>query len=121
MIKVLIGDVRTGRLMRLQYLGYSLLLSLLMFGFGLAIVLAIGAGGLDVAVAMGGGPFYLTCPRLIGVELTGRLQPWVSSKDIILRLLSILTTKGNVGWIVEYFGPGVASISATVSNSASGL
>ena len=72
--------------------------------------LAIGAGGLDVAVAMGGGAFYTTCPRVIGVELRGRLGPWVSAKDIILRLLSILTTRGNVGCMVEYFGDGLASL-----------
>ena len=70
-------------------------------------MLAIGAGGLDVAVAMGGGAFYLTWPKVIGVELRGRLQPWVSPKDIALRLLSILSTRGNVGCVVEYFGPGV--------------
>jgi len=74
-------------------------------------MLAIGAGGLDVAVAMGGGPFYLTCPKVIGVELTGTLNEWISSKDVILHLLSILTTKGNVGCIVEYFGEGVESLS----------
>ena len=73
-------------------------------------MLAIGAGGLDVAVAMGGGAFYLTCPRVIGVELRGKLQPWVSAKDIILRLLSVLTTRGNVGCMVEYFGEGVATL-----------
>ena len=72
--------------------------------------LAIGAGGLDVAVAMGGGAFYLTCPHVIGVELRGQLAGWVAAKDIILRLLSILTTKGNVGCVVEYFGEGVASL-----------
>ena len=73
-------------------------------------MLAIGAGGLDVAVAMGGGPFYLTSPRIIGVELRGRLPQWVTAKDIILKLLSILTTRGNVGCMVEYFGDGVASL-----------
>ncbi|HDZ22547.1 hypothetical protein LCGC14_0284420 [marine sediment metagenome] len=73
-------------------------------------MLAIGAGGLDVAVAMGGGPFYLTSPRIIGVELRGRLGQWVTAKDIILKLLSILTTRGNVGCMVEYFGDGVASL-----------
>ena len=74
-------------------------------------MIAIGAGGLDVAVAMGGGPFYTTCPRVIGVELRGKLAPWVAAKDIIIRLLSILTTRGNVGCMVEYFGPGAASLS----------
>jgi len=73
-------------------------------------MIAIGAGGLDVTVAMGGGAFYTTCPRIIGVELTGRLRAWVEPKDIILRLLSILTTKGNVGCCVEYFGEGVATL-----------
>ncbi|MBS3820547.1 MAG: aconitate hydratase [Planctomycetes bacterium] len=78
-------------------------------GGGIGMV-AIGAGGLDVAVAMGGGAFYTTYPRIIGVELRGSLQPWVAAKDIILRLLSILSTKGNVGCMVEYFGEGVASL-----------
>ena len=73
-------------------------------------MIAIGAGGLDVAVAMGGGAFYLTAPKVIGVELLGQLGPWVAAKDIILRLLSILTTRGNVGCVVEYFGPGVAGL-----------
>jgi aconitate hydratase len=88
-------------------------------------MLAIGAGGLDVAVAMGGGPFYLTCPKVIGVELTGKLSEWVTAKDIILKLLSILTTKGNVGCIVEYFGPGVETLSvpqrATITNMGAEL
>ena len=88
-------------------------------------MLAIGAGGLDVAVAMGGGPFYLTAPRVIGVELVGELQPWVASKDIILRLLSILTTKGNVGCVVEYFGGGTACLNvparATCTNMGAEL
>lgn len=75
-------------------------------------MLAIGAGGLDVAVAMGGGAFYTTCPRVVGVELRGELQPWVTAKDIILHLLGILTTKGNVATVVEYFGRGVASLPA---------
>ncbi len=88
-------------------------------------MMAIGAGGLDVAVAMAGGPFYLTCPKVIGVELKGKLQPWVASKDIILKLLSILTTKGNVGCVVEYFGEGVKSLSvparATCTNMGAEL
>ncbi|MBM4104522.1 MAG: aconitate hydratase [Planctomycetes bacterium] len=88
-------------------------------------MLAIGAGGLDVAVAMGGGPFYLTCPKVVGVELTGKLNEWVSSKDVILKLLSILTTKGNVDCIVEYFGPGVKTLSvpqrATMTNMGAEL
>ncbi len=87
--------------------------------------IAIGAGGLDVAVAMGGGPFYLTCPKVIGVKLTGQLPDWVAAKDVILKLLSILTTKGNVGWGVEYFGPGVATLTvpqrATITNMGAEL
>ena len=88
-------------------------------------MLAIGTGGMDVAVAMGGGPFYMTCPKVIGVELTGKLSDWVASKDVILKLLSILTTKGNVGCIVEYFGPGVETLSvpqrATITNMGAEL
>lgn len=73
-------------------------------------MIAIGAGGLDVAVAMGGGPFYLAMPKILGVKLTGTLQPWVSGKDVILELLRRLSVKGGVGKIVEYTGPGVASL-----------
>jgi aconitate hydratase len=75
--------------------------------------LAIGAGGLDVALAMAGHPFYLTCPRIWGVRLTGQLQPWVSGKDVILEMLRRHTVKGGTGKIIEYYGPGVASLSAT--------
>ncbi len=93
-------------------------------GGGIGMI-AIGAGGLDVAVAMGGGPFYLTAPRVINVRLTGALRPWVSAKDIILKVLEILTTKGNVGCVVEYTGPGVASLSvperATITNMGAEL
>lgn len=88
-------------------------------------MLAIGAGGLDVAAAMGGGAFYLTCPKVIGVELTGKLNDWVASKDVILKLLSILTTKGNVGVVVEYFGEGVKTLTvperATITNMGAEL
>jgi aconitate hydratase len=88
-------------------------------------MLAIGAGGLDVAVAMGGGAFYITCPKVIGVKLSGSLPKWAASKDIILKLLSILTTKGNVGCVVEYFGPGVSTLTvpqrATVTNMGAEL
>jgi len=88
-------------------------------------MIAIGAGGLDVAVAMAGGAFYLTCPKVIGVNLTGELRPWVSAKDIILKLLSILTTRGNVGAVVEYFGEGAESLSvparATCTNMGAEL
>ncbi|NLF31702.1 MAG: aconitate hydratase [Planctomycetes bacterium] len=83
--------------------------------------IAIGAGGLDVAVAMGGGTFYTPCPRIIGVELKGRLSPWVASKDIILRLLSILTTKGNVGCLVEYFGDGVATLNVPARSTCTNM
>ncbi|MBW8000775.1 MAG: aconitate hydratase [Planctomycetes bacterium] len=76
-------------------------------------MLAIGAGGMDVAVAMAGGPFYLTCPKVVGVKLTGKLNDWVAAKDVILKLLSILTTKGNVGWVAEYFGDAVETLSVT--------
>ena len=88
-------------------------------------MLAIGAGGLDVAVAMAGGPFYLTCPKVLGVKLTGKLNNWVAAKDVILKLLSTLTTKGNVGWAVEYFGEAVSTLSvpqrATITNMAAEL
>jgi len=88
-------------------------------------MLAIGAGGLDVAVAMGGGPFYLACPKVVKVNLTGRLKPWVSAKDVILALLEVLTTKGNVGTVIEYGGDGVASLSvperATITNMGAEL
>jgi aconitate hydratase len=80
----------------------------------------IGVGGLDVAVAMGGGPYYLIYPKIIKIELTGKLQKWVSAKDIILKVLEILTTKGNVGYAIEYGGPGVKTLTvperATITN-----
>ncbi|MCE5322276.1 aconitate hydratase [bacterium] len=76
-------------------------------------MLAIGAGGLDVAAAMAGQPFYLPMPRICLVKLSGKLQPWVSAKDVILEVLRILTVKGGVGKIIEYGGEGVASLSAT--------
>ena len=93
-------------------------------GGGIGMI-AIGAGGLDVSAAMAGLPFYLTCPRVYGVKLTGKLPNWVSAKDVILKLLSILTTKGNVGWVVEYFGPGVKTLDvpsrATITNMGAEL
>jgi aconitate hydratase len=76
-------------------------------------MLAVGAGGLDVAAAMAGQPFYLPMPKICLVSLTGRLQPWVSAKDIILELLRRLSVKGGVGKIIEYGGEGVACLSAT--------
>jgi aconitate hydratase len=88
-------------------------------------MMAIGAGGLDVAVAMAGGPFFMTYPRVVKVNLTGILRPWVSAKDVILKLLEILTTKGNVGCIIEYGGEGVATLSvperATITNMGAEL
>ncbi len=93
-------------------------------GGGLGMI-AIGAGGIDVAVAMGGGAFYLTWPKVIGIKLTGSLPKGVSAKDIILKVLSIYGTKGNVGKIFEYFGPGVAALDvpsrATVTNMGAEL
>jgi len=93
-------------------------------GGGLGLV-AIGAGGLDVAVAMGGGPFFLTAPKVINIRLSGSLKPWVSAKDVILTILGILTTKGNVGRVIEYSGPGVTSLSvperATIANMGAEL
>ena len=83
-------------------------------------MIAIGAGGLDVALAMAGNPFYLICPRVIKINLTGKLKPWVSAKDVILKVLEIFTTKGNVNTIFEYGGKGVESLTvperATIAN-----
>ena len=76
-------------------------------------MLAIGAGGLDVALAMAGHSFYLPCPKIMGVKLVGRLPDWVSGKDVILEMLRRHTVKGGVGKIIEYYGPGVATLSAT--------
>jgi len=73
-------------------------------------MLAIGAGGLDVALAMAGKPFYLKTPKIMGVKLTGKLPPWVSAKDVILEMLRRFSVKGGVGKIIEYFGPGVATL-----------
>jgi aconitate hydratase len=86
---------------------------------GIAMV-AIGAGGLDVALAMAGQPFRLTCPKILGIRLTGKLNEWISAKDVILKVLSILKARGNVGWAIEYFGPGVKTLQvpdrATITN-----
>lgn len=88
-------------------------------------MLAIGAGGLDVAVAMGGGAYRITMPKMLRVNLIGKLQPWSSAKDIILEVLRRLTVKGGVGKIVEYAGPGVATLSvperATITNMGAEL
>jgi len=83
---------------------------------GACAMLAIGAGGLDVAAAMAGGAFYLRYPKIMGVRLTGKLPAWVSAKDIVLELLRRLTVQGAAGYIVEYFGPGLESI--TISQRA---
>ena len=88
-------------------------------------MLAIGAGGLDVAVAMAGGPFFLTYPQIVRVNLHGKLRPWVTAKDVILELLKRLTTKGNVGLVLEYGGPGVDTLTvperATIANMGAEL
>lgn len=76
-------------------------------------MIAIGAGGLDVAVAMATGKYYLQCPSVIQVNLTGEKAPWVSAKDIILKVLQELSVKGGVNKIVEYTGEGVQSLSLT--------
>ncbi|MCK4885339.1 aconitate hydratase, partial [Candidatus Bathyarchaeota archaeon] len=83
-------------------------------------MIAIGAGGLDIAVAMGGEPFYLTCPKVTKINLKGKLKPWVSAKDVVLKVLEIFTTKGNVGTVFEYGGKGAKTLSvperATITN-----
>ncbi|MCL1803231.1 MAG: aconitate hydratase [Eubacteriaceae bacterium] len=88
-------------------------------------MLAIGAGGLDVAAAMAGFPYSITMPEVIGVRLTGKLENGASAKDVILKLLSILTVKGGVGKVVEYFGEGVKALSvsqrATIANMGAEL
>lgn len=88
-------------------------------------MLAMGAGGLDVAVAMGGGAYHITMPEMIRVNLTGKLQPWVSAKDIILEVLRLLSVKGGVGKIVEYGGEGVKTLTvperATITNMGAEL
>lgn len=76
-------------------------------------MLAMGAGGLDVAMAMAGEPFYLNMPLIVGVKLVGSLGPWVSPKDVILELLRQLSVKGGVGRVMEYFGPGIETLSVT--------
>ncbi|MCR4594095.1 MAG: aconitate hydratase [Clostridiales bacterium] len=88
-------------------------------------MLAMGAGGLDVAVAMGGGTYYITMPRVVKVNLTGKLSPWVAAKDVILEVLRIKTVKGGVGKVFEYCGEGVKSLSvperATITNMGAEL
>jgi aconitate hydratase len=88
-------------------------------------MVAMGVGGLDVAVAMAGGPFYLSYPGVIRVNLERKLKPWCSAKDIILELLKILTTKGNVGTVIEYGGSGLNNLTvperATITNMGAEL
>ena len=88
-------------------------------------MIAIGAGGLDVAVAMGGGAYYITYPEIVGIRLTGKLSPWVAAKDVILEVLRILSVKGGVCRIIEYFGEGVKTLSvperATITNMGAEL
>ena len=88
-------------------------------------MLAMGAGGLDVAVAMGGGAYYITMPKVVKVNLTGSLSPWVSAKDVILEVLRVLTIKGGVGKVIEYGGEGVKTLSvperATITNMGAEL
>ncbi len=88
-------------------------------------MLAIGAGGMDVAVAMGGGTYYITCPKIVKVNLSGKLQPWVAAKDVILEVLRRLSVKGGVGKIIEYTGEGVKTLSvperATITNMGAEL
>ena len=93
-------------------------------GGGIGMI-AIGAGGQDVAVAMGGGAYYITCPKVVKVNLTGKLQPWVSAKDVILQVLRIMSVKGGVGKVIEYVGEGVKTLSvperATITNMGAEL
>lgn len=93
-------------------------------GGGIGMV-AIGAGGIDIAVAMAGGAFHIPTPKVRGIKLTGRLPKGCSAKDVILKVLEKYGTKGNVGWIFEYFGPGVKTLDvpsrATIANMGAEL
>lgn len=88
-------------------------------------MLAFGAGGMDVAVAMGGGEYHINMPSMTKVELTGKLSPWVSAKDVILKVLELLSVKGGVGKIIEYGGEGVKTLTvperATITNMGAEL
>ncbi|MGA2507957.1 MAG: aconitate hydratase, partial [Chitinispirillaceae bacterium] len=83
-------------------------------------MIAIGAGGLDVAMAMAGAPFYLVCPGVVRINLTGKLRPWVSAKDIMFEVLRIFGTRGNVNTVFEYGGAGIKTLAvperATITN-----
>ncbi|MBQ6233616.1 MAG: aconitate hydratase [Clostridia bacterium] len=93
-------------------------------GGGLGM-LAFGAGGMDVAVAMGGGAYYITMPKMYKVNLTGQLRPYVTAKDVSLEILRILSVKGGVGAIIEWGGPGIATLNvpqrATITNMGTEL
>ncbi len=93
-------------------------------GGGIGMI-AIGAGGMDVAVAMGGGAYYITCPKVVKIELKGKLSPWVAAKDVILEVLKRLSVKGGVGKVMEYCGEGVKTLSvperATITNMGAEL
>ena len=93
-------------------------------GGGIGMI-AIGAGGLDVAVAMGGGAYYITYPKVVKVELKGKLSPWVAAKDVILEVLKRMSVKGGVGKVIEYCGEGVKTLSvperATITNMGAEL
>ena len=88
-------------------------------------MLAFGAGGMDVAVAMGGGAYYITMPKMFKVNLTGKLNPYVTAKDVSLELLRILSVKGGVGAIIEWGGPGIETLSVpergTITNMGTEL
>ncbi|MBQ7335270.1 MAG: aconitate hydratase [Clostridia bacterium] len=88
-------------------------------------MLAFGAGGLDVAVAMGGGAYYITMPKMLKVNLTGKLRPFVTAKDVSLEILRILSVKGGVGYIIEWGGEGIQTLSvperATITNMGTEL
>ncbi|MFR1983616.1 MAG: aconitase family protein, partial [Christensenellaceae bacterium] len=93
-------------------------------GGGLGM-LAFGAGGMDVAVAMGGGAYYITMPKMLKVNLTGKLRPFVTAKDVSLEILRLLSVKGGVGYIVEWGGDGVKALTvperATITNMGAEL
>ena len=93
-------------------------------GGGIGMI-AIGAGGLDVAVAMGGGTYYITMPKVVNVELIGKLRPFVSAKDIILEVLRRLSVKGGIGKVIEYTGEGIKYLTvperATITNMGAEL
>ncbi|MBR1664127.1 MAG: aconitate hydratase [Ruminococcus sp.] len=93
-------------------------------GGGIGMI-AIGAGGLDVAVAMGGGAYYITYPKIVKVNLTGKLSPWVAAKDVILEVLKRMSVKGGVGKVIEYCGEGVKTLTvperATITNMGAEL